>query len=613
MDGVLDRPPCSIAYLAGAGVSIPPPSALPGAPALISALVEALTSDPSLRASIEARTFNAGSAKRFTGDFLRFEAVIGCIKLAIDSGVRILSVYSACTEPNPYHFYLAEQLARGAMVLTTNFDNLIEIACQARSIEYSLVVSNQDLTAFSVEPTSFKNPLIKLHGGYDVLSSHPSGPVDIKATLEQVGRVYLSGGSQPLTTALATVSRSRHLVVMGYSGCDDFDIMPCLLKEDLLPGLTWIDHADQSTELHRKALAQSPDLPPYRLLAARSTETSEVTVIRGSTASILGIDMSCGAGVERYDWTRVFTAWRAEHLGSESHRLLLLGELLVQMERFAEGVEIFESIAIDELSQEQATALYFSLSCLYVYLNDTPRAIRSLSEIAESDHEVEGLSLKGFAYYNLARINTSMGQYTEAGVYLRAALNIFKGAGDAARISDCLHEAGRIYIETGNSEAAVTNLHAAVRLSQVMGDLRGTAIGYSEIARALAREGKLDEGEAYARKAINVSTLDGNQGGLGGAHHVLGYILSKRENWTGAAGEFQLAIEYERSAGASLDLAHSLHSLGDMYISMEKLEEAEQCLEEALRIKREINDKPGIARSQELLEVARHLRALGSG
>ena len=612
MEYIFGKLPSEIAYLVGAGISTPLPSALPDASAFISSLADAITDDPKLRAAILSRTFSANSNKRFKGDFLRFEAIMGCIKLAIDPELQLLRVYGECAIPNSYHFFLAEQLKQGVIVLTTNFDNLIEIACRTRGIDYSLVVSDEQLNAFIKSPSSIRHPLIKLHGGYDLVDSggyKQHGVMNIKATLQDVGTVYLGSRSDQLTSVLTTIMNNRHLVVIGYSGCDDFDIMPCLMKEHPLKGITWIDHNDQATEVIEHPSVSLPDLPPYRLLTAHGQIPSTLKIFRGVTSRILGIEICNAATNKRFYWNQVFANWAKEYLASNSQKSLLLGHILATLERWEESVEILESISRDTLLEWQLEVLYFELACLYIYLNDTKRAILMLSDLADSEREIAGVPLKGFAYYNLARLNTNMGQYTEAKMYLDTAMKIFERVRDHGRICDCLHELGRIGIETGHSDSAIKNLEMSVKISEMAGDIVGAAISYGEIARALCSQGNLDEAEAFAQKAMNLLTLHGNQTGLGIAHHTLGYILAMREDYAGAASEFKRAIEYERSVGDKLDLGHSLHALGDMYLVMKEVNKAQECLKESLRIKREINDKKGIANSEKLLQVIELIKA----
>jgi len=610
----LGNPP-ETAYLAGAGISIPPPPALPGATAFIEALVGEITGDPEQRRAILDHTLDGGSNTRFRGDFLRFEAVVSCIKFAVDPDMELLRIYSGCGAPNHYHHHLAQQLGRGAVVLTTNFDNLIEIACRTVGVDYSLVVTENELAAFCEDPAQFKNPLIKLHGGHDLTYAEgrqSPGAINVRATLEQVGSIYLGRGANHLADAISSVTGDRHLVVMGYSGCDDFDVMPCIMAADLPRGLTWIDHDDQHPETVKDAPPDRSNLPPYQLLLAHRRKRRDVSVVRGTTSAALDIDTDTDIGGESFDWTKVFAEWSQRHLRSAAHRKLLLGQILSLVECFDESIAILESIPPSELSEEQQDVLNVALCSLYGHLSDSSRAIRSLSVLAGNDREVDGVSLKGLAYYNLARVNTNLDQFNEASAYLGAALKIFKRAGDAGRISDCLHEHGRILTGAGQGERAARSIEESIRLCEKLGDLHGAGVGYGEMARALAAEGRLDEAETYADKAINLFALEGSGEGLGIAHHTRGYILAQRCDWAGAAAEFTTAIAYERSAQAMLDLAHSLHSLGDMCIGLKEFDRAERSLEEAIEIKHGLGDKDGVARSELLLRMLKQLQALGT-
>ncbi|MBK8920877.1 MAG: hypothetical protein IPM81_05120 [Saprospirales bacterium] len=57
MDGFIKEHPTQLAYLAGAGISVAPPAALPGAAQFITALTEKITDDPTLKAAITDRLF----------------------------------------------------------------------------------------------------------------------------------------------------------------------------------------------------------------------------------------------------------------------------------------------------------------------------------------------------------------------------------------------------------------------------------------------------------------------------------------------------------------------------------------------------------------------------
>lgn len=614
MYGIIKENPTRLAYLAGAGISIPPPAHLPGAVQLITALTEKIASDPGLKAAIKNRLFTENAGKRFEGDFLRFESVLSCIRLTIDPDLELLRLYSDCVLPNAYHHFLAGQLEQGAILLTTNFDNLLEHTCRARNIHYTLLASDEELSAFGENPASFQNPILKLHGGYDLLDSDGSvrqGAQQIKAAIEHVGRLYFSGPSNHLAAAIEATLKTRHLVVMGYSGCDDFDIMPSLLAQPALNGFTWIHHDHHPPRQVKQLPTDWQNHPPFRLMKANENNNQHIQIISGDTAAVFDIDTKDDPSGEQPNWNTRLADWANKYLATTAQQNLLFGYLLSLLERFEESVATLEKIHEEALSHRQNGIRQLILCNIIPILNDSERAILTLSALTESEHVIDGTSIKGVAYYNLARVNTDRNQYKEAELYLNAAMKIFEKQGDVVRMADALHELGRIATETGDVKKSLKYYETANKISEAIGHLTGTALGYTQIAMSLYQKGQLDEAEAFAHKAIKILRLNGDQTGLAIAHHTLGFILSLRENVEEAAWEFETAVHYARSSGAKRHLGHSLHCLGNMCLNMMQLDKAQICLEESLEIKRRIGDHQGIQNSTRLLEIVQRLKNEG--
>lgn len=544
---------------------------------------------------------------------MRFEGVLSCIRLTIDPELELLRLYSSCTSPNAYHFFLARQLEQGAILLTTNFDNLLERACHALGIHYTLLATDEELTAFGKNPDAFQHPILKLHGGYDLMNSDGTirqGAQHIKAAIEHVGQLYLSGPSNHLAVAIAAALSTRHLVVMGYSGCDDFDIMPCLLEQPAPNGLSWLHHSQHSPRQENQLPEDWRDRPPFRLLQGDKNQSMQI--ISGDTAAVFGIDIKGSQPDQpQFDWSARLADWADKHLATTAQQHLFLGYLLSMLERFEESAAFLEHIREAALPQRQDGIRQLILCNIIPFLNDNERAILTLSALTDSEQIIDGISIKGIAYYNLARVNTNMNQFKLAEMYLHAAFKIFEKAEDPVRMADAMHELGRVVAESGEIEKSLKYYESANRISEAIGHLTGTAMGYTAIASALCQQGNLDEAEAYAHKAIKILRLNGNQTGLGIAYHGLGYILSLRENFAEAARAFETAVSYERSASAKLDLGHSLHSLGNMYLNMMQLDKAQACLEESLQIKRIIHDQKGIENSTKLLQTVLTLKGEG--
>jgi NAD-dependent SIR2 family protein deacetylase len=163
-------------------------------------------------------------------DDLNVSPAFDCIKEIITAGTN--QSISSPIEPCYYHYILAELLKRGAVVLTTNFDCLIEKACSCSQINYSVepIITEDDYR--KVE--NFDGKLIKLHGSYykiNPLEDTQNNVSDsIVSTLEALGQyahLSLPGFKRDV---FERIINKRHLFVIGYSGLDLLDVMQDLLK-----------------------------------------------------------------------------------------------------------------------------------------------------------------------------------------------------------------------------------------------------------------------------------------------------------------------------------------------------------------------------------------------
>ena len=64
---------------------------------------------------------------------LRFELVLEIVQSCFDESLSVLDIFTNAT-PNENHWLLHELARKGALIITTNFDNLIEIAGPSRMV-----------------------------------------------------------------------------------------------------------------------------------------------------------------------------------------------------------------------------------------------------------------------------------------------------------------------------------------------------------------------------------------------------------------------------------------------------------------------------------------------
>lgn len=201
---------CRTLVLCGAGVSMMPPSALPSGPALLRAgLEEVLTDAHALRWVTEL--FASDRWARLVPE-VAFQRLIDVGGTLPTQAFLPLAVAS----PNSLHEWLTGLSTRGARLVTTNFDLLLE-------------------------RTSRIAPVLHLHGEIDSLDT-------VVATIRRVGR------GLPPSTAVAMDELLRwadHLVVIGYSG-NDRDVMD-VIESNPPVSVDWVVRSTEDWAFHNLA------------------------------------------------------------------------------------------------------------------------------------------------------------------------------------------------------------------------------------------------------------------------------------------------------------------------------------------------------------------------
>jgi hypothetical protein len=155
---------------------------------------------------------------------------------------RILDVMASCVQwgaPNRWHWWIADMVARGARVLTTNFDTRIEDACRTRGVPCTTVI----LSRHAPPVCDLRDAqLVKLHGTFADRPPFVRPSTAPVATLRQMSRWGLGYERLgPSRDELLRMLGDRTLMVCGYSGSDSFDVMPLLEDADRHAALVWYE------------------------------------------------------------------------------------------------------------------------------------------------------------------------------------------------------------------------------------------------------------------------------------------------------------------------------------------------------------------------------------
>lgn len=195
---------------------------------------------------------------------IRFEQLIEIVRQTVDPDLLIMQYLEGTWSPSPLHHWIAQAIHGGSIVLTTNLDSLIEIAYRDQfNIPLKQVIERGEHRHYQLgEPCLFK-----LHGTIrreaylqGISPAQPASPFEQlkKRDLESFGVTLDAVGSLPSSASgvqgtfllpdhvletLRKILTGRDLLVLGYSGSDDFDITPSFrLLDSLLTRVIWADH-----------------------------------------------------------------------------------------------------------------------------------------------------------------------------------------------------------------------------------------------------------------------------------------------------------------------------------------------------------------------------------
>lgn len=272
-------------FFVGAGISVDPPSHIPPAGPICDFLMRWLSGgDTDVYDRLRERSRPGSSHNPY--DFVRFEALIHRIAQLDPGIITQLALLETYGFPNAHHVLLAMALRGGASVVTTNFDNRIELA--GALLEWSVPVMR--LSRKSSAPPE-EAILVKVHGSFPSFRDYSAHSA--RASLPRIGSLGLAFGRYPrLRNWFASVTAGRHLHVLGYSASDSFDVVPLLERYARASSITWFEYNPHQRRTRLEAVeAATCDVVPRKRnadfvshtieLAARQLRTGKVSRVFG--------------------------------------------------------------------------------------------------------------------------------------------------------------------------------------------------------------------------------------------------------------------------------------------------------------------------------------------
>jgi len=245
-----------------------------------------------------------------------------------------------------------------------------------------------------------------------------------------------------------------------------------------------------------------------------------------------------------------------------------------------------------DLDDQTTSQLRVQIGLGYNYANDHPRAIAILQAALRDYSETGDDERLGRIYAALARIYRSLSEYPIARDHNQRALEHFRRTGDWRGLSEAYFGLALSDVQEGQYEVALENLEQALKL---VGDHPAAySLGriYANMAGACWFLKRPMEGIRYLEKAINYYERTNHKSNAADAYNNLGINLILIGQWQRA----QQCLERALSLASEVDergakVPMILDSLGELHMLRGELDEAKDYLQRAVALANENGNK----------------------
>jgi len=608
-------------YFVGAGISANLPTGFPLATTLVSQLLRTLAPDLQILDLLETLADANRRNKRNPGDYVRFELLLDIIQQLVDSELSLLRLVELFTHTNSVHGFLAQRAIAGDFVVTTNFDCLIEESIRQLGFQPTSICTTADFESWR-SLLAQGVPVFKIHGSYKRYNQSTSEPSlhTVQATLSS-----LTAGATDLVLPrakrefLIEATHGNSMIVCGYSGGDDLDIIPTFKL--LSPrSLHWLCHngahqvAHQVTEEWLRTLdetSESDFSPRDRFLRRQLLEDSyPVKIYEVNTPLYLVGDRDdniksgfSGGSDEANAKLETFIAeWARTFLVKPHLRYVVSGQILFNLTRFEEAYECYgKAWAIMEGTNEpyELADVARMISRIGVETNRFKEAeewAQTSVDLCPSGSSARAKSIHqhGFAYYKL-------GNFSRALVCYKDAATICEQHDLDRFLSYVLHDTALIYQERSLFRKAIPLYEKSINLSANDGDIRHVMFSFHQLGTACFDLGEFSESRIYHLKALELARVLGNYAQIDNSEHELGMLDFMAGKLLESIRRFHRGIAIAKQTGRLQFIPMDLQHIGIALMEARKVRLAGRLLIAAKKEYELINDEITLSELQSYL------------
>ncbi|MBD3351662.1 MAG: tetratricopeptide repeat protein [Candidatus Lokiarchaeota archaeon] len=526
-------------FLIGAGISMEPPTQYPSAIEMVQTFLELLTPKEVMQ--------------DISMDDLRFEIVVEIVQRFIDEKLEFMNYFEILRNPNLIHAFLAIMNHNGHYIITTNYDYMIEKV-------YGMIYSNAQIRTVITKSEFLKyekpdyevkkgtNLLYKLHGCKQNYSNLKDTSDSLTITMKDFGKNSKTKNPLDMDSfmkpAIVNCMNERTLIVMGYSGGDDFDITPLIIEMHNFSRIFWIEHTnsekleilkyscisandkivDLSLKREMRILKEIGNMGkiPVFLIKANTKEFVKNVLIKhliqDKTAIKILKDEYIKEHIRRGNWETTFNNFLISMYENRYNppilkKLWFAGALYKRIHQF-EKAEIYYKKALD--LAEKDSNIVFKVIFLYELGSNYSQNWNfdeAIDKLKEALILIDSLTIKGKKIINsiIGRIFISIGEaykqkntLSKALEYFKKSLKIAEKTGDLTAKASSLLYRGDIYMKTENYTDALNALKVSLGIIEELNNIEAKAACCKIIGTIFQKLGKKTKAIKYLELSYDI-------------------------------------------------------------------------------------------------------------
>jgi tetratricopeptide (TPR) repeat protein len=205
---------------------------------------------------------------------------------------------------------------------------------------------------------------------------------------------------------------------------------------------------------------------------------------------------------------------------------------------------------------------------------------------------------------NLGIIENIQQNYPQALEYFKRSLRKFEILGNYRRIAEIRQNIGLMHFTQKNYTEAIEELDQSIEIALKEGFMPVLGLSYLGKANVLVELEDFGSASQFADKAMEVSHQIDDKLTIADIYRIKSAIERKLQNYTLAESYLQSSLRLNEKMKNVLNIAETYYDLATLYGELDRIDERQECLREALKGYREVQVSEQVQKIEGLLAQA---------